>query len=34
MTSDWLATLAGIYVPLSVLTAVLVMADIFLAGRR
>ena len=34
MTPDWLATLAGIYVPLSVLTALLVMADIFLAGRR
>ena len=34
MPSNWFQTLAGIYVPLSIATAVLVLADIFLVGRR
>lgn len=34
MPPAWLQTLAGFYVPLSIVAAVLVLADIFLAGRR
>lgn len=34
MPPDWLQTLAAIYVPLSIASAALVLADIFLLGRR
>ena len=34
MPQTWLQTAASIYVPLSILSAILVLADIFALGRR
>jgi len=34
MPQTWLQTAASIYVPLSILSAIVVLADIFALGRR